>query len=166
MKREATYFSAWSVTYDSIFLPYSIAFGRGIRGSLNDAYQEAKSRFGIITSLPFSAEQIEQSDADRLRFYLRSKRNRDMYGEEIWKLIDKDPSLLTLYHQEMGKVHARTYGKRLREIGLTDAWIAIVEGVTIASGSTRDEVERILQHILPAEKRKFAYIFHLKQKNR
>ena len=152
------------IIYDSIFFPYSMTLGGGVRRSFNDAYQEAKSRFGIITSLPFSIEKVEQSDADKLRFYLRSKRNREMYWEEIEEVINKDPSLLTLYHQEMGKIHARTYGKRLREIGLTNAWFAILEGVTIASGVTKNEVERILRCILPTGKRKFVYIFRLKEK--
>ncbi|HAJ32209.1 MAG TPA: hypothetical protein DCK79_02380 [Candidatus Atribacteria bacterium] len=152
------------IVYDGILFPYSMTFGGGIRRSFNDAYQEAKSRFGIITSLPFSTEKVEQSDAAKLRFYLRSKRNREMYWEEIEELINKDPNFLTLYHQEMGKIYARTYGKRLREIGLTNAWFAILEGITIASGATKDEVERILQYILPTKKRKFVYIFRLKEK--
>jgi len=152
------------IIYDGILFPYSMTFGGGIRRSFNDAYQEAKSRFGIITSLPFSTEKAEQSDAANLRFYLRSKRNRERYWEEIEELINKNPGLLTLYHQEMGKIYARTYGKRLREIGLTNAWFAILEGMTIASGATKDEVERILQRILPTGKRKFVYIFRLKEK--
>lgn len=152
------------IVYDGILFPYSMTFGGGIRRSFNDAYQEAKSRFGIITSLPFSTEKVEQNDAANLRFYLRSKRNREMYWEEIEELINKDTSLLTLYHQEMGKIYARTYGKRLRGIGLTNAWFAILEGITIASGTTKNEVERILQYILPTEKRKFVYIFRLKEK--
>jgi len=154
------------IIYDSIFFPYHMTFGGGIRRSFNDAYQEAKSRFGIITSLPFSIKKVEQSGADKLRFYLRSKRNRERYWEEIEELISKNTNLLTLYHQEMGKIYARTYGKRLREIGLTNAWFAILEGMTIASGVTKDEVERILQCILPTEKRKFVYIFRLKDKYR
>lgn len=152
------------IVYDGILFPYSMTFGGGIRRSLNDAYQEAKSRFGIITSLPFSTEKVEESDAARLKFYLRSKGNSERYWEEIEELINKDPGLLTFYHQEMGKIHARTYGKRLREIGLTNAWFAILEGTTIASGATKNEVERILQCILPTEKRKFVYIFRLKGK--
>ena len=152
------------IVYDGILFPYSMTFGGGIRRSFNDAYQEAKSRFGIITSLPFSTEKVEQNDAVNLRFYLRSKRNRERYWEEREELINKDPGLLTPYHQEMGKIYARTYGKRLCEIGLTNAWFAILEGMTIASGATKDEVGRILQCILPTEKRKFVYIFRLKEK--
>lgn len=152
------------IIYDGFMAPYRITFGGGIRQSLNNAYQEAKSRYGIITSLPFSIEETEQSDADKLKFYLRSKRNREMYWEKIEELIDRDSNLLTLYHLEMGKIHARTYKKQLREIGLNNVWFAILEGIIIASGPTRDEVEQILQEILPAEKREFVYIFHLKGK--
>jgi len=64
----------------------------------------------------------------------------------------------------MGRIYDRTYGKRLREIGLINAWFAILEGITIASRATKDEVERILQYILPTGKRKFVYIFRLKEK--
>ena len=155
------------IIYDGFMAPYRSTFGGGIRQSLNNAYQEAKSRYGIITSLPFSTEEAkeaEQSDADRLKFYLRSKRNREMYWEKIEELIDKDSNLLMLYHLEMGKIHARTYGKQLREIGLNNAWFAILEGIIVASGPTRDEVEQILQEILPAKKREFVYVFHLKGK--
>lgn len=151
------------ITYDSVFVPYRISFGRGVRQGFNDAYQEARSRFGIITSLPLR-EKVERSDVERLRYYLRNERNRNMYRQEIADLIAKDPSLLILYHQEMGKVHARTYGKLLRQIGLAKAWFAILEGIIIASGATRDEVERNVRSILPPEKRKLIYIFRLKER--
>lgn len=150
------------IIYDSFLSPYSITFGGGMRRSFNDSYQQAELKFGIITSLPFSGEKAERSDADKLKFYLRSERNREVYSEEIRKLIKKDKELLILYHQEMGKIHARAYGKQLREIGLTNGWFAILEGISIASGATRNEVERILQSIAPTEKREFVYIFQLK----
>ena len=76
------------IVYDGFLLPYRIFFGAGIRRSLNDEYQAAKARYGIITSLPFMAEEDERSDADKLRFYLRSKRNREQYHEEIEALLD------------------------------------------------------------------------------
>ena len=152
------------IVYDSIFTTYSITFGGNMRRSFDDSYQEAKMKFGIITSLPFCEEKIEQSDAEKLRFYLRSERNRERYSEEIWKLIKKDKELLALYHQEMGKAYSRTYGKRLHKIGLTNGWFAILEGITIAGGATREEVERALQNIVPPEKREFVYIFQLKEK--
>jgi hypothetical protein len=97
-----------------------------------------------------------------LRFYLKSQRNRDQYREQIEALIHGDRSLLVLYHQEMGKVHARTFGKQLREVGLQDAWFAILEGLIVAGGKTREQVEHIVHEIVPGEKESFSYIFHLR----
>ena len=151
------------IVYDGFLVPNSVIFGGGIRMELNDDYQEAKHRSGIITSLPPSREE-EKTDAELLRFYLRTESNRQRYGEEIEKLISKDPDLLRIHHQEKGKTHARTYGKRLREMGLSDAWFAILEGTIIASGTTQDQVKQILKEILPAEKRELTYIFHLTRK--
>jgi len=151
------------IVYDGFLIPYRIIFGGGIRRELNDKYREAKFKFGIITSLPPPREE-EKSDAELLRFYLRTESNRQRYREEIERLINKNPHLLRIYHQEMGKIHARTYGKRLQEMGLSDAWFAILEGTIIASGTTQKQVKQILKEILPAEKRELAYIFHLRRK--
>lgn len=118
----------------------------------------------MITSLPLSAEETERElgDADRLKFYLKNQRNRDRYWREIGELTAKDPHLMELYHQEMGRIHARTYGRRLRELGLSDAWVALLEGLPIASGKTKEDVERILREILAGDRRKFVYLFRLK----
>jgi hypothetical protein len=150
------------ITYDGFLLPYPITFGPGIRRDLKESYQEAKTRFGIITSLPWIKK--EENDADRLKSYLSSEAMREKYWEEIEELIKKDSRLLTVYHQEMGKAHARTYGRRLSAIGLRGAWFAILEGEVVAGGSTREEVERVLDGIIPEEKRNFAYVFRLKGK--
>jgi len=150
------------IIHDGILIPYPVSFGPGIRQDLKERYQEAKARFGIITSLPF--EEREESDEERLRLYLSSAAMRLKYGGKIEGLIKKDPSLLTVYHQEMGKVHARTYGRCLSKIGLRNAWFAILEGEVVAGGCKRAEVERILDEIIPVEKRDFAYVFHLKGK--
>lgn len=151
------------IVYDGFMVAYRVIFGGGIRRSLNDDYQEAKHKFGIITSLPPPKEE-EKTDAELLRFYLRTESNRERYGEEIERMISKDFNLLRISHQEMGKIHARTYGKRLREMGLSNAWFAILEGTIVASGTTQDQVKQILKEILPTEKRELAYIFHLTRK--
>jgi len=150
------------IVYDGLVTTYSVYLGPGMRRSLNDAYQEAKFRYGVITSLPFSPDKAELSDADRLKFYLKSESNRERYQEEIRNLVNEDPSLLILFHQEMGKTHARKLKNRLGEMGIKKAWFAVLEGMIIASGSTKDEVKRILQDILPAEKQELAYIFQLR----
>ena len=150
------------ITYDGLLESYNVTFGPGIRRDLNELYQEAKARYGIITALPF--EEKEESDEERLKLYLRNKSLQLKYEGTINELIKKDPRLLTVYHQEMGKGHARTFGRRLSTIGLRNAWFAILEGEVVAGGSTRAEVEQILDKIVPTGKRDFCYVFHLKGK--
>jgi len=151
-------FKEW-IIYDGFIMPYPIIFAGGVRRSLDDSYREAKARYGIITSLPFSG--AEKSDADILKAYLRTERSREIHWEEIEELINKDNELLILYHQEMGKIHARTYKQKLRELGLSDSWFGILDGVIIASGATKAKIERTLNDILPGEKRALVHIFHL-----
>ena len=136
------------IVYDGFLVPYSIFFGRGIREELNEEYQEAKNRRA----------------RERLKFYLRNESNRLRYEAEIEELTRKDFNLMKIYHQEMGKIHARELGKRLREIGLSEAWFAILEGTIIASGATKEQVNKVLKDILPIGKRELPYIFHLGKK--
>ncbi len=63
----------------------------------------------------------------------------------------------------MGQVHARTYRQQPRNIGLSGVWFAILEGLTIASGRTRQEVEQALQRIVPQNKLPFVYTFEVKE---
>lgn len=151
-----------NIIYDGLISSHRITFGPRMRKTFNNSYQEAKSKFGIITSLPFSVEETTETDIGRLKYYLKSERNFEIYQDQIWELIDKNPSFLVLYHQIRGKVHARKYGKELREIGFRDSWFAILENLIIASGKTKDEVERVLKGILPPGKEKFVYLFQLK----
>jgi hypothetical protein len=151
------------IIYDSILPSYPISFGGDMRSDFNGTYQEAKFRYGIIRSLNMTKE-LEKTDADILRFYLRSERNREIYGQEIDDLVNSDPEFLKIYHQDTEKSHARKYGRKLHDIGVNTGWFAILGGIIIASGSTEDEVKRILNNILPDEKTDFAYIFQLKRK--
>jgi hypothetical protein len=150
------------ITYDGQCRYYNIFFGGGITRRLNDSYQLAKAHSGIITTLPFETAEAAPSDEEQLRFYVRTARQREMYGEEIVALRQQSRALETLYQQEMGKVHARTYSQQLRDIGLSGVWFAILEGVTIASGRTRQEVEQALQRIVPKHKLPFVYTFEVK----
>jgi uncharacterized membrane protein YhaH (DUF805 family) len=63
----------------------------------------------------------------------------------------------------MGKVDARASSKRLRDIGLSGVWFALLEGVTIASGTTRQEVDQAVQCIVPKNKLPFVYTFEVKE---
>ena len=150
------------IVYDGFLHYYNIFFGRGFREDLNEDYQEAKHRYGIITSLPPTGEE-EKSDEEQLRFYLRNERSRMRYGEEIERLISKDSNLLRVYHREMGKIDARRYGRQLRGMGFKRGWFAILEGIIVAGGASLEQVEQALANILPAEKRGLPYIFQLRK---
>lgn len=152
------------IVYDGLLRPYRLLFGGGIRRELHHAYQQAKSMFGIITSLPFSPEENEKGDEEKLRFYLKNKRNRDRYHQEIEDLINKNEKLFTLYHQEMGKIHAREYGKHLRKMGIKEGWFAILEGTIIASGPTHQKARQAVHNLLPKERQKHVYFYHLRRK--
>ncbi|MGA2938165.1 MAG: hypothetical protein ABSF52_13830 [Syntrophobacteraceae bacterium] len=147
------------IIYDGLMSAYRIGFGRGFRAGIKDSYQQAKAKYGIVTSLPFSGESRGQSDEELLRFYLKTRQNRDRYWEDIWGLIGKKPALRLLYHQEMGKVHARHYKKKFNEIGISKGWFAVLEGMVVASGGTRDEAEQAMKKIVPSEKRAWVYYF-------
>ncbi len=64
----------------------------------------------------------------------------------------------------MGKAYARIHGKRFKEIGLKNTWIALFEEMPIASGKTKAAVEKTVSEILPESQQPFVYIFQLKGK--
>jgi len=47
----------------------------------------------------------------------------------------------------MGKIHARTYRRRLRQAGWINGWFAILEGITIAEAvkNISDEIKTASQ---------------------
>jgi len=151
------------IIYDGTIFPYNILFGSGTRRRINDSYSQAKS-LGIITTLPFNSEGIKSDDSDILRGYLKTEYSRNEHHEEIWEIISKNPDLMVVYCKEMGRVHARTYKKRLREADVVEGWFALIDGIIIAGGKTQKEVERIMKSLLPPEKIKHVYIFQLKAK--
>lgn len=154
------------IIYDGYIGAYNISFGGGIRSGFKDSYNEAKATYGIITSLPFEPKANKQTDEDKLKFFLKSDRNRDYYWEDIQDLIHGNHALTVVYHQEMGKSHARSYGKRLREIGLSDAWFGILEGLIVASGKTKAALEQNLKAIVPSSMQEFVYLYRLKTKSK
>ena len=155
-----------AIVYDGLLASMNLIFGRGIRASMRDWYNEAKARYGLITRLPFTAEKNPDRDRDRLAYYLRSERNRTHYAEEIAELAGKNEELKVFYHQEVGKAHARKVGKRLREAGLESGFFGIYEDLILASGATREELDRNLARMLPEERRPYVYIYQLRRNPR
>lgn len=152
------------IVYDGYIGAYNISFGGGIRSGFKDSYDEAKATYGITRSLPFEPKGKKQTDEDKLKFYLKNERNRDYYWEKIQDLIQGNHELTVVYHQQMGKSYARSYGRRLREIGLGDVWFGILEGLIVASGKTDADLEQNLKAIVPSFMQEFVYLYRLKSK--
>lgn len=166
------------IIYDGTLQAYPFYLGLSIKGSLTETYHHAVEKFGIIASLteleaapqapePQSEDELGPlSDGDRLKFYLQSEKNRKKYETQIQELVEKNVDLKVIYFQEMGRLYAEIYRERWREIGIKKGWIALFEEMPIASGATKAEVEGILKKIIPADRRKFVYIFRLKPGDR
>lgn len=147
---------------DGIFTGPNVLFGSSYRNSLKTCYEEAIARFGLITSLEKTIQEIGSSDVAKLKAYLKNEKNRSEYWTEIQSLQEKSLDLKVLYFQEMGKIWAKKYSRQWREIGLQDIWFAFLESTPIASGKTKASLEQTLNEILSPDRHKFVYIFHLK----
>jgi hypothetical protein len=55
------------IIYDGLLSSYSISFGPGIRRSLNESFNEAKMRHGIVTSLPVSAKPVVPTKSSKAK---------------------------------------------------------------------------------------------------
>ncbi len=152
------------IVYDGYLGAYNISFGGGTRRMFNNTYNEAKADFGIVTSLPFEpSAQRQTTDEEKLKFYLKNARNRQYYWDEIEELIEKNHDLAISYHQEMGKINSRTLGKRLRGIGFRNVWFGILQGMTVCSGKTKDDLEKNISSVVPKQMQDFVYRYHLKE---
>ncbi|SDK12144.1 hypothetical protein SAMN05216226_1205 [Halovenus aranensis] len=147
------------IVYDGWIGVKNIIFGGSLSTDIDDEYEEAKHRFGIINSLP-APEEDEKTDAEKLRFYMKNKRNRERYASEIEQLRAKTDELERIYHQEMGKARARSLGHELRDLGLNEAYVAIYDDRIITSAPSESEVRKLLEEIMPAGKVDHPYIYH------
>lgn len=152
------------ILYDSFLAPYNMAFGAGMRRSLNDAYQAAKSKHGIVTSLPFSRREQANSDDELLRHYLKNAESREYHWEDVLDILENDPSLWPVFHQEMGKGHARSLRPQLRAARIKSGWFAILDGLMIASGATEDEARKAAIRLVPNDRIDHLYVFQHREK--
>ncbi|TMT79116.1 hypothetical protein E2L06_20090 [Haloterrigena sp. H1] len=137
----------------------NILFGGSLSADIDDEYEDAKHRFGVIDSLP-APEEDKKTDTEELRFYMKNKRNRERYASEIKQLREKNDELERIYHQEMGKARARSLGRELRELELNEAYVAIYDDRIVTSAPTESEVRELLEEIMPAGKANLPYIYH------
>lgn len=153
------------IIYCGIVSSYNVYFGGGPRRGITADYQQAKSRFGVILSLEAPICEKKEADEELLRFYVKNENNRMEYPHEIDRILEKNPSLWKVYHQEIGRSNSRKAAKRFSEIGLSSTrWFAIFEDIIIASGQSEQEVRSQVEGILPEGKRDYAYVFKYRGK--
>ncbi|MCL4381178.1 hypothetical protein M1141_02790 [Candidatus Marsarchaeota archaeon] len=150
------------IIYDGVMRMGDIFFGSGFIRSINESYAEAKHKYRIITSIPFDEKGAEPSDAEKLRFYMKSEHNREEYKDNIRQLIYKDKKLYALYEQEYRRINARVYSKRLRQQGIATGWFAVLGSTIVASGVSKSDVEKTVQKLVPPSRIELVYIFQLK----
>lgn len=149
------------IIYDGLILPFNIHLGSGVQQGIEDSYRRAKVQHGIISRFDLPVAKA-QTHVELLKFYLRTPVSREECAAEIQELIQRDNNLMMLYHQEMGKITAASYKKRLKESGVKNAWFGILDGIIIASGASKTQVEKLVQDIVPTDKRDLVYIFQFK----
>ncbi|KAF5423026.1 MAG: hypothetical protein C5S41_08200 [Candidatus Methanomarinus sp.] len=147
------------IIYNGFIMSYNINIAGNMKRGIQDEYQQAKRKFGIITSLDTPIREKEDSDEELIKFYTKSISNRETYWEEIDELLAKKPSLENVYHREIGKSNARKISKRISEIGVVPAWFAVYEDVVIASGKSEKVVRAQIADMLPEKKIEGAYVF-------
>ncbi len=122
-------------------------------------YEEATHRFGIAETLP-PADEPDRSDAERLKFYTKNKENRQRFATEIAELKDKSDELARIYHEQLGKANARRLGREFRDLGLTEAYVAIYDGQVVATAPTEEKLAEILAAIMPEGRATHPYVYH------
>ncbi len=149
------------IIYDGILFATPVIFGAGIRHNIQQAYQEAKARFGIISSLPELKKEQKPNNEELLKFYLKNDTNREYYIDEIETLLKKQPLLIDTYYHELGKADARKFVRRFREIGIKKVWYATLQGIIIASGMSKEEIDKTVRKMVQVSRLKQVYIFQV-----
>jgi hypothetical protein len=152
------------IIYCGLMSTYNLHIGSNMRRSIQEEYQKAKSRFGIITSLDKPVVEKKESDEELLRYYLRSASRRMEYGYEIQEILEKNPALGNVYSLEIGRSYAKEAGKKLSQISASTAWFAVFEDLIIASGKSEEEAREQAYAVIPQDKMAGVHVFrHVKK---
>jgi hypothetical protein len=152
------------ITYCGFVHSFNLQFGAGMRKTIQADYQKAKNRFGVILSLDTPISEKKESDEELLRFYVKNDDNRAEFHEEIIQILEKNPALMKIFYQELGKSNQRKISKRFSRIGIKSGWFAIYEDIVIASGQSAEDLKLQLTHILPEEIQDYVHIFRYGKK--
>lgn len=152
------------IIYCGLISFFNIRIGSGMKGSIQAEYQQAKSKYGIITSLDESIKEKKESDEELLRYYVRSTKRRMEYEIEILEILDRNPALWNLYSLELGKSFSKQIRKRLEQIDTSTTWFAVFEDLAIASGQNEEEAKDRAHAIVQQDKWEGLYIFRFVRK--
>lgn len=149
------------IIYDGILRGYNVSFGRGISSSVKQNFNEAKAKYGIITSLPIDRAIKEKkfTDEDNLRLYMKTASSRKQYWYEIEELLDRNPKLENLHAQLWGQINSRSKRKSLKGLGIKNHYFAISHDVILASATTKAGIEKQMEQLLSKELQNAVYIF-------
>lgn len=150
------------IIYDGFILTYPVTVDEEIRQEMEADTENWLNRHGVIVQLPFIGQDPVETEEEMLRYYLRSRRNRDVYSDEVMQLLKQNEGLKKLYFELVGKLDARDARKYFRDLGIRDVWCAVLEGKILATGKSRDNVIETLNALLPKDRRYYPFIFHFK----
>jgi hypothetical protein len=148
------------IIYDGLINADRILFGSGIARSLRAECSRAIMTHGLVQSLPYK-ETAPYSDKEKLEFYLSTKESREENWQEIEELLE-NKELYPTYLQMMGKANARSLKKRLRTVGVKKGWFAIANNVIVASSKTKEDLEKLVEEIIPNHGKESVYTFEVK----
>lgn len=148
------------IIYDGLLETFQIHFGANFRKSIEREYRELELKKGIITSFAKSEQKKAPNDEELMKFYMKTKDNRERYSEEAFLLSQKSPELKALYHRELGRAESASLKQKLRRSGVKEGtYFAILDDTIIASGMDQKALEQTVKDILPEEKWNWIFIF-------
>ncbi len=150
-----------SIIHDGMTSYDNIHFGSGIKNNLKKLSDASKLDHGIITSLPYN-KIINDSDKDKLDFYLRDKKSRQYYKDSIDNLVSNKQELKSYYFQFMGKIHSKDIQNKLKLYNIAEGYFAIILDTIICSAKTEHDLNNIITSLIPSINKDMVYIFHYK----
>jgi len=101
-----------------------------------------------------------------LRSYLKTERMYEEYAEEVHDLLEKEPSLVSVYQYERGRAAATRLRRELRQRGIEHGSFAVYKLMIVAGAETEDECRRAVQTVVPDYDHDSVYYFTLISKRR
>jgi hypothetical protein len=147
-----------NIIYDSLLAPYMVSFGAGMRRTIKAESEEALMKHGIVLSFEDDGNK-NVSEEDMLRFYMKTEANRDRFLEEIEEMQGKNAIFHNVFMQESGRINSRPIKKQLRSNNIKKVWFALLDNIVVASGKTKQDLEKNVADVIPVEQREALFIF-------